>query len=241
MSLSIASALAFIAQADHYQLLRLRNAVDKKMRGNESPQLSTAQAKALFEPGTFIEIGHTTNDALNGAIAEVVEVQRTTITYIIGERKGRIPIVCAAPVDASEAASAPAQREPPGVSSFVALTGTGKFSGALGVVVKNGKRGFVVILTEGALAGACITAPHLMVEAQPKPAPAPHLLVMFKNEIEGRDPDGSVSILDTNKVKPTDLRRFGEKIDGIIEINGYLKLTEARILARGLGARFEST
>jgi hypothetical protein len=241
MSDIMTTALALIASADHFEFLRLKNAVDRRERQIGRPQVSPAQAKAVFPPNSFIEIGRTTNQALNGAVAKVIEVNRTTIRYEIDGTVGSIPTACAAPVNPELAQAALASQKPVAHIAGRVRVPSGKYAGAIGIIIRQTAKKFTAVLVDGDAPGIALTGTHSAFEALPNADRAPHLLVSFKNEINERDPYGTVTITDTNKVDPTTLRKIGTTLDGEIRLPSYITQSEARVLAKGLGARFEST
>jgi hypothetical protein len=243
--ITLKEAFQFIASADEHATWRLVNAINRRKRDiPPGLDISPGQAKTLFREGSYFEIAHCTNEALNGVIGKVISVSGKALKYSAGDDTGIVDIRCAIPVDTAEAEGIIAEQKPiANTTSYVLLHGGGKFGGAHGVIVKSGKAKFSVVLVDSEYAGAVINAPHLSVEAM-KHERQPHLTVYFKEDIPGRDPDGTVRIVDTAKVKDLEFlktRSVPEELHnkGVIGVSGWLKYSEAHWLAKGLGAAFE--
>ena len=168
---------------------------------------------------------------MNGARVRVTGHQAKFVLVDIRGTAGKMPADCCIPVDGDPDApeDAPITR-----GDFVRITQKGKYQGAEAIVLGSKKNGRLSILTLGSCMALAADS-GILTRIDP-PASLPTYLVVFKSEFENT---GTVTLLDTAKVKQTDRREYGKDYDGVTNF-GDLTETEAKVIERAYKAKFES-
>jgi hypothetical protein len=221
---------------DWYNLHIARVAIERQLRTTPEPQLTAAEVRAIFSPGSSIMLINLSDHSLNGTTATVDAQSGQNLNITLAGTRTRIKASCAIPIPADVAPLAPAKA--PLMTGDAVIVTPGKFGGLAGVVVSRKKK-VSVLLLDGMRE---ISGSPEAFERAEKPAAQPHLTVSFKDEASaGSRNFGAMTVIDTTIHKGAVFIKMGEEPPAGYTKCGWVSRTAAIAYAKYLGARYEET